>query len=59
MEAVTVVVPGATNVARPGVVLENVTTDVLPEVQVAELVTSAPFSAAKNCVVGVEASVNV
>lgn len=57
VEAVIVVVPVPTKVANPGVVDENVTIDELPDVHVAELVTSTPFWVAVNCVFGVVARV--
>jgi hypothetical protein len=59
IEAVIVVVPVPTKVASPGVVDEKVTTEVFPEVQVAEFVTSTPFWVAVNCWLGVVARVNV
>ncbi len=58
-EAVTVVVPTAAKVANPGVVDENVTTDELPDVHAAELVTSTLFCVAVNCVLEVFARVKV
>jgi hypothetical protein len=59
IEAVIVAVPVPTKVARPGVVDEKVTTEVFPEVHVAEFVTSEPFWVAVNCWLGVDASVKV
>jgi hypothetical protein len=58
IEALTVEFPVARRLAAPEVVVENVSTDVLLEVQVAELVTSVPFSVAVNCTAGVVARVN-
>lgn len=49
-EALTVVLPVVARVASPGVD-ENVNTEVLLDDQVAELVTSEPFSLALNCTV--------
>ena len=49
-DALMVAVPPALpKVARPLVVVEKVTTDVSPDVQVAELVTSTLLRAAVNC----------
>jgi hypothetical protein len=59
IEAVIVAVPVPTKVARPGVVDEKVTTEVFPEVHVAEFVTSEPFWLAVNCWLGVVARVKV
>jgi len=48
-EAVTFAVcPEAPNVAKPGVLVENNTAEVLSEVQVELAVTSLPFNAAAN-----------
>jgi hypothetical protein len=57
IEALTVLVPVVTRVASPGVVEEKVSTEVLLEDQVAEVVTSLPFSVAMNCTLVVVESV--
>lgn len=50
VDALTVVVPDAIRLARPGVTLENVNNDVFPDVHVALLVTSLLLlSVAVNC----------
>ena len=58
-EAVTVVVPVLRKVASPGLEVEKVTIEELPEVHVAELVTSVPFCEARNWLLVVVASVYV
>jgi hypothetical protein len=49
VDAPTVVLPAARSVANPGLVVENVSNEALPELHVAELVTLLPLlSVAEN-----------